>query len=371
MDVTIRPARRRDRHAVVRLLHSLNPDREPHLQVRTERRLRRDRTVTVLVAETGEGRVVGAVLGRRGLLLGHQRDAMRFDGVVVEPSLRNTGIATRLLNALDHVGARQDCASTLGSVGLQRPELHEFYRGRAIQINAFHVFTSLPPPVAPRGLARVLRSLRIRHDRWAARKVDLVDADAPSGLAGEGSDVTWWDRATLDRFLASTTDRPGHLLWQVAAATGAGLWELTHLRWREVHADHLDLPTAARPDGTPSISTHRRVELDRVTAELLAAHRAGDDDALVFADADGARRRGSAVAELFAADLAAAGLDPVPATVLRHTHAVLLLRAGVTMDRVADRLGHHPLQTAAAYRGALGDPDLDPVAVWSAVATSP
>lgn len=366
MDVTIRPARRSDRRAVVRLLHSLNPDREPHLQVRTERRLRMDSSVTVLVAETDQGRVVGAVLGRKGLLLGHQRDAMRFDGVVVEPALRNTGIAMKLLNAMDHVGAANDCASTVGSVGLQRPELHEFYRARDVRINAFHVYTPLPPPLPLSPLARLWRALQIRHDRWAARRVDLAGTDAPSGLDGEGSEVTWWDPATLERFLTSAHDGPAHLLWSVAAATGAGLWELTHLRWRDVHDGHLMVPTAARPEGTPSISDHRRVDLDTATAELLAGHRQSDGATLVFGGDGGSRRRGSEVAALFSADVAAAGLDDVPATVLRHTHAVTLLRAGVTMDRVADRLGHHPLQTAAAYRGALGDASLDPVAVWAA-----
>ena len=81
------------------------------------------------------------------------------------------------------------------------------------------------------------------------------------------------------------------------------------------------------------------------------------DDALVFGDIEGRHRNPEHVSRQFKRDVArcraALGADAVPVIRLhdlRHTHATILLLAGVPVHVVSQRLGHaSPTITLAVY----------------------
>jgi integrase len=114
-------------------------------------------------------------------------------------------------------------------------------------------------------------------------------------------------------------------------------------------------------------STGRRsVDLDEGTVRVLrtwrevrvaecgGAHGALAPDRLVFARRDGAPVHPDTFSKLFDRLVARAGLPVLSLHDLRHTHATLLLAAGVPVKVVSERLGHaSPAFTMATYQHLL------------------
>ncbi len=105
---------------------------------------------------------------------------------------------------------------------------------------------------------------------------------------------------------------------------------------------------SARPKGKRG----RSVALDPVTVAALRAHRlrqmeermhwgpAWQDTGLVFTHPDGAPLHPDTVTKRLRRLVRAAGLPWVKLHGLRHTHATLMLEAGVNIKIVQERLGH-------------------------------
>lgn len=120
----------------------------------------------------------------------------------------------------------------------------------------------------------------------------------------------------------------------------------------------------------------RTIDLDAATVGLLAEWRAehtdrfGDDDAnrWVFVKPDGDLLHPQSLSQAFDRAVAAASVPKISLHGLRHTHATLLLKAGVPLKVVSERLGHStPAFTMATYQHVLPGMQAEAAATFAAL----
>jgi integrase len=201
----------------------------------------------------------------------------------------------------------------------------------------------------------------------------MVDVDRPRR---EATRITFWtaeDLATLLRRVEG--DRLAPLL-RLASHTGARRSELLGLRWTHLDLDAATMSVAGRRTrvgyemvdraGAKTAAGARVVDLDPTTVAVMARWRddqAADREAwgeayvetgYVFTAENGEPMHADHVAHRFACLVAAAGVPSIRFRDLRHTHATLLLKAGVPVHVVAQRLGHAtPAITLSIYSHVL------------------
>jgi integrase len=172
-----------------------------------------------------------------------------------------------------------------------------------------------------------------------------VDGPAPRRLRV-------WDAEQVRHFLAVSTDHPLADLWATALGTGLRRGELLGLRHGDVDLEAARLTVAValvHVDGTfhlktPKTGRSRTISLDALTVAALG-NRMGTDadvrrDLPVFTDGDGAPLIPQQVSDVWRAYVRTLDLPPIRLHDLRHTHATLLLGAGVPVKVVSERLGH-------------------------------
>jgi hypothetical protein len=155
---------------------------------------------------------------------------------------------------------------------------------------------------------------------------------------------------------------PLHPLWAFAVATGMRRSELLGLRWADVDFKR---GTAAvsqividGEDGyrlerdQKSVASGRTIHLSKRTVRMLTEHRelqakereiagpAWKDHDLVFPRDDGTWYNPPAISLAFGRAVKRAGAPHIRLHDVRHTHATLLLAAGVNPKVVSERLGH-------------------------------
>jgi integrase len=177
-----------------------------------------------------------------------------------------------------------------------------------------------------------------------------------------------WTAAELAKFLDRVRDDRLFPMWRLAAWTGMRRGEVVGLTWRDVDLDEavvrvqrgrVIVASGDVRESTPKTRKGRRnVDLDVVTFAALKAWKARQDSerkvwertkagtwpdhGLVFTLEDGTPLNPAHVSRWFNRHVKAAGKD-VPRIRLhdlRHTHASLLLAAGVPVKVVSERLGH-------------------------------
>jgi integrase len=152
-------------------------------------------------------------------------------------------------------------------------------------------------------------------------------------------------------------------LW-VLANTGMRRGELLGLRRGDVDLDAARLSVnrslvsvgyALHESRGKTRTARRCIDLDERTVDMLRTTcTGGDDDAHVFARDDGSPYHPHLMSDAFKKLVHRSGLPRIRLHDLRHTHATLLLKAGVPIKVVSERFGHStPGFTMASYQHVL------------------
>jgi len=210
-----------------------------------------------------------------------------------------------------------------------------------------------------------------------AAELPKVEQDADGAAV-----LQTWTRQELDQFLAHVADDRLFAMWRLAAWTGMRRGELLGLTWRDVDLD-AGTVTVQRArvtvtgndvrESRPKTNRGRRqVELDRETIAALAGwmdrqqaeHQTWDENALdkdkwpdhdlVFTLADGTPLKPDWLSRWFQTRARKANVPAIRLHDLRHTHATLMIAAGVPVKVVSERLGHStPAFTMTVYQHVL------------------
>lgn len=202
--------------------------------------------------------------------------------------------------------------------------------------------------------------------RWGLLQRNVTgSADPPPARvvkAARKASMRIWTWEQLRTFLEATRDHPLHPLWMLAAMTGMRRSELVGVRWPNLDLDVgfvevrdtvvLEEDGYDLADDQKSTGSGRTIHLDDRTVERLRAHRGEIDQAreylgsqwnahdLAFPTEDGDWWNPPAVSLAFRRAVRALPVPRIRFHDLRHSHASLLLRAGVNPKVVSERLGH-------------------------------
>ena len=185
-----------------------------------------------------------------------------------------------------------------------------------------------------------------------------------------------WTTEQARAFLAATAEDRLGALWTTLLGTGLRRGEAIALRWDDLDLDAGTLRVAGsdtvvrgqviESDETKSPAGIRTIVLGDDLVAALREHRrrqaeerlvAGPlwaDTGAVFAEADGQPVHPTKASRTFSREAARVGLPAIGLHGLRHTHATMLLRDGVPVTAVAQRLGHaNPSITLSVYAHAV------------------
>lgn len=204
------------------------------------------------------------------------------------------------------------------------------------------------------------------------RNVALV-AHAPKLRSIPKAEPQAWTALELKAFLREAAgNRLFAALW-LLANTGMRRSELLGLQWDDVD---LDAATISINRGLVSIgyelhesrgktnNSRRAIDLDPTTVAVLAAWKRWQQaertavgipsEKWVFADVDGNPIHPHSISQTFERIIARAGVPKVRLHDVRHTHGTLLIKAGVPVKVVSERLGHgNPAFTIDTYQHVL------------------
>jgi integrase len=173
--------------------------------------------------------------------------------------------------------------------------------------------------------------------------------------------LLFWTPDEASRFLASSADDHLHPLYALALWTGMRRGELAGLQWRDVQlvGDEPHLTVSRQRNAVDGATIEqdpkttrsaRRIPLGPEAVAMLREHRKrqatdlaalrADDRGWVFVDVDGRPLDPTSITRRLESAAGRAGLPWIGVHGLRHTHAVGLLRAGVPLKVVSERLGH-------------------------------
>ena len=188
---------------------------------------------------------------------------------------------------------------------------------------------------------------------------------------GAAPEQRCWNEHQLRRFLdVAMTHRLGPAIW-LAAMTGMRRGEVLGLRWSDIDLDGSTLSirrsvscTGYQVHTTPTKTrtSRRAVDLDQRTVAVLrdwqhqqlAELGPAATDAAVFTRQDGRPVHPHTLSQTVDRLQRAAGVPPIRMHDLRHTHATLMLKHGVPLKVVSERLGHStPAFTMAVYQHVL------------------
>jgi integrase len=203
--------------------------------------------------------------------------------------------------------------------------------------------------------------------RWGllTRNVSELADPPPARLAAASRrrSMRTWTAGELRALLAASANHPLHPLWLVASTTGLRRSELLGLGWSDVDLQGATLTVRATvladTDGQyqlvqdqKSAVSARTIHLDRRTIASLQEQRHVIDRArsqlgaswshqgLVFPREDGRWWNPPAISLAFGRAMKRVDVPRIRFHDLRHTHATLLLRAGINPKVVSERLGH-------------------------------
>lgn len=301
-------------------------------------------------------------------------------GVTVEPTrMRMTELLRRWLD--DEAAARvrpttlagyrltveTHIIPALGNVPAQRLTVGEVQRFRSEMVKTGKVRT------AQVALLRLKQALA-----WAVA-ADLLPRNVAAGVkppSAKAPERKTWSADEARHFLAVAETDGYSPLWLLLLSTGLRRGEALGLRWQDLDLDRGLLTvrqSVVACEGAPLVqepkskAASRTVRLPAPTVAALRAHRKRQAErhlaasqwaeiGLVFSTGAGKPINPRHVLRSFDAIVKRAGLTRISIHDLRHTHATLLLRDGVPVKVVQERLGHAQASiTLDTYAHVIGD----------------
>lgn len=262
---------------------------------------------------------------------------------------------------------------TLGKVPIRRLRPHHLER---LYDEKLHPKNG-KRPLAPKTVLEIHLIIRgalndaVRRG-MVTRNVALV-AHAPKTRSIPKVEPQAWTAPELRTFLrAAAGHRLFPALW-LLANTGMRRSELLGLQWDDID---LDGAVASVNRGLVSVgyelhesrgkttNSRRAIDLDATTVQVLAAWKAWqasergavgiESTGWVFADVDGNPIHPHSISQTFERIVERAGVPKVRLHDVRHTHGTLLIKAGVPVKVVSERLGHgNPAFTIDTYQHVL------------------
>jgi integrase len=177
----------------------------------------------------------------------------------------------------------------------------------------------------------------------------------------KGRNMSALPAESVPKFLKASRGTPYHILYCTALFTGMRLGELLGLRWCDVDLNMARLSVVqalfkrrgiCKLIEPKSPHSRRSIALSPVLALLLRQHKAQqeaerillgtplNESDLVFAHPDGSPLDPGSVSHTFRKIIIKEGIPHIRFHDLRHTHATLMLKAGVHPKIVQERLGH-------------------------------
>lgn len=216
-------------------------------------------------------------------------------------------------------------------------------RSRNARLAAIHSFFRYIALREPAHAALIQRVLAIPHKR-AEKKL-----------------VTFLTQAELEALLAAPDQltpigRRDHALLLLALQTGLRVSELTQLRIEDVRLDAAGAHVRCRGKGRKERVTPLTAQTRRVLRDWLKQRAAAAADEPLFVSRQGGAMSRDAVERLIEKHRSVAAKrchslasKRVSPHVLRHTSAMVLLRAGVDRSTIALWLGHESIETTELY----------------------
>ena len=250
---------------------------------------------------------------------------------------------------------------------------HGGRNGRSLSVPTIRYISA----VLHKALADAVRTGLVTHnvaDRAALPRLD------PRATEQSASDIRVWTAAQARHFLELTAGDHHGDLWATALGTGMRRGELFGLRWSDVTSDRqLRVATSLTiVDGRPRLKVPktnrvRHLHLDVRTAAVIDRRHASQDDQrrrasarwrneldLVFTDEDGEPLIPQRTTHRFRRLVRRLDVPTIRLHDLRHTHATLLLQAGVPIKVISERLGHSTIaMTMDVYAHVLPAMDRD------------
>jgi integrase len=223
------------------------------------------------------------------------------------------------------------------------------------------LFRSGKAPSTIRLIHRVTHRALGQAKTWGLIRENVAGVVKPPKAPDRETEMLQPDRAAL--LLERLRGKPLYLIVSLALATGMRRNEMLGLRWRDVDLDAARLTVEQSLERTivhgiraksPKTRHGRRtISLPaHIVTELRAHWRAqqerrlavglgkAPDDAPVFATVEGTFMNPDAVTHAWGRQMEEIGMPDVRMHSLRHTHASMLIGAGVDILTVSRRLGH-------------------------------
>jgi integrase len=247
--------------------------------------------------------------------------------------------------------------------------------------------------LAPRTV-RIIHNMLHKAFADATRKGTMLRniadmADPPRASASPPKEMRIWTPEQLRQFLAEIEHHRLFPAYYLSANTGMRRGEVLGLQWDDVDLERarlsvrhqiVDVAYELIVEDLKTTTGRRTVDLDPRTLAVLRAWRktqieerieVGErptHDELVFPKPDGTPTHPDYFSQVFDRHLAKSSLPRIRLHDLRHTHASILLRAGVPVKVVSERLGHaSPAFTMTVYQHLLPGMQADAAATFGDV----
>jgi integrase len=212
-------------------------------------------------------------------------------------------------------------------------------------------------------------------------------ADPPRLSSAPRPEMKVWDAAQLRQFLEGIASHRLYPAFYLLATTGIRRGEVLGLRWRDVDLDRHSLSVSralvivAYEPQVSDVKTgqgRRTIDLEPNTVAVLRAWKKRQMEErmltnvrprteLIFAHPDGSWINPDYFSQVFDRHVAKSDLPSIRLHDLRHTHASILLKQGIPLKVVSERLGHaNPAFTLSVYQHLLPGMQADAAKAFSA-----